>query len=92
ELDPLLGDTESAVFGLNESGQAVGRSGDDATGRAVLWNFAPAPSPVPALSALALVLLGLGVLWTGRRALSRPGSSFDVADVTVSRVRFCRRG
>jgi hypothetical protein len=70
ELDPLLADTESAVFGLNESGQAVGRSGDDTTGRAVLWNFAPAPSPVPALSALALVLLGLGVLWTGRRALS----------------------
>ncbi len=72
ELDPLLGDTESAVFGLNESGQAVGRSGDDATGRAVLWTFAPAPPPVPALSALALVLLVLGVLWTGRRALSRP--------------------
>ena len=72
ELDPLLADTESAVFGLNELGQAVGRSGDDATGRAVLWNFAPAPPPVPALSALALLLLGLGVLWTGRRALSRP--------------------
>jgi len=31
ELDPLAGDTESAVFGLNESGQAVGRSGDEAT-------------------------------------------------------------
>ena len=72
ELDPLLGDTESAVFGLNESGQAVGRSGDDATGRAVLWNFAPAPPPVPSLSALALVLLGLWVLWTGRRALGQP--------------------
>ena len=70
ELDPLLADTESAVFGLNESGQAVGRSGDDATDRAVLWNFAPAPPPVPALSALALLLLGLGVLWTGRRVLS----------------------
>ena len=50
----------------------MGRSGDDATGRAVLWNFAPAPPPVPALSALVLVLLVLGVLWTGRRALSRP--------------------
>jgi len=70
ELDPFLGDTESAVFGLNESGQAVGRSGDDATGRAVLWNFAF--PQVPATSALALVLLGLGMLWTGRRALSRP--------------------
>jgi hypothetical protein len=71
ELDPLHGDTESPVFGLNESGQAVGRSGDAASGRAVLWNFT-APPPLPALSAPALVLLALGVVWTGRRALGRP--------------------
>jgi hypothetical protein len=70
ELDPLLGDAESVVFGLNKRGQAVGRSGDDETGCAVLWNFAY--PPVPALSTPALVLLVLGVLCTGLRAVGRP--------------------
>jgi hypothetical protein len=69
-LKPLPDDTESAVFGLNESGQAVGRSGDAATGRAVLWNFTV--RPVPSLSAPALLLLALTVSWMGRRALRRP--------------------
>ena len=62
ELVPLPGHDDSAVFGLNEKQQAVGRSGDASSPRAVRWEFAPSIPPVPSLSPVALALLGFAIV------------------------------
>jgi hypothetical protein len=59
QLDPLAGDAESAVFGINESGWAVGRSGSAASARAVLWAVGPSvPAASPPLIAFLSLLIG----------------------------------
>jgi hypothetical protein len=66
-LAPLVGDAESAVFGLNEQAWAVGRSGPAASARAVLWTTA---APVPSLGPRSLAALALGLLAAGAGALA----------------------